>query len=67
MISSVLASAIESIFFYIPTANGIDDIQASADDKAQAYYDLSGRRVENPANGIYVVKTAKGTKKVVIK
>ena len=61
------ALAIESIFFYIPTANGIDDIQASADDKAQAYYDLSGRRVENPANGIYVVKTAKGTKKVVIK
>lgn len=61
------ALAIESIFFYIPETNAINDIQASAGNDVQTYYDLSGRRVENPANGIYVVKTAKGTKKVVIK
>lgn len=61
------ALAIESIFFYIPETNGIEDIEASAGNNQQAYYDLSGRRVENPSNGIYVVKTAKGAKKVVIK
>lgn len=62
------ALSIDHVFFYIPETNGINDIQASgSNDKVQAVYDLSGRRVETPSNGVYIIKTAKGTKKVVLK
>lgn len=61
------ALAIESIFFYIPETTAINDIQAADAADVNAVYDLSGRRVENPSNGVYIVKTAKGVKKVVMK
>lgn len=61
------ALAIESIFFYIPDGEtAISDIQAGSNDM-QAVYDLSGRRVDNPGKGLYIVKTAKGSKKVILK
>lgn len=64
------ALGFDSFFFYKKdTSNGINDIQTSENinNDIQAVYDLSGRRVENPSNGVYVVKTAKGTKKVILK
>jgi len=61
------ALAIESIFFYVPEVSAINDIMSAGDDKVQAVYDLSGRRVETPSNGVYIVKTAKGAKKVILK
>lgn len=61
------ALAIESIFFYVPDATGIENVKAECNDTVEAVYDLAGRRVEHPSKGMYVVKTAKGTKKVVLK
>ena len=64
------ALGFDSFFFYKKdTSNGINDIQTSENinNDIQAVFDLSGRRVENPSNGVYVVKTAKGTKKVILK
>lgn len=61
------ALSIDHVFFYIPTETAISDIQAEDNDDVQAVYDLSGRRVETPSNGVYVVKTAKGVKKVIMK
>ncbi len=43
--------------------NGIDAVVAEGAEANGAIYDLSGRRVENPAKGIYIV----GGKKVVVK
>lgn len=31
------------------------------------YYDLQGRPVQQPKRGIYIIKTSKGTKKVLVK
>lgn len=39
---------------------GVDDIAVDTDDAAPVYYNLQGVRVENPSNGLYIVK--KGTK-----
>ena len=42
---------------------GIDDMEAEGERVKDVYYDLSGRAVENPTNGVYIVNG----KKVVIK
>ena len=42
---------------------GIDAIEAGAADKAATWYDLSGRRVDNPTKGVYIVNG----KKVIVK
>lgn len=64
------AMTVDAVFFYIPEngGTGINDITTANDDsKIEAVYDLSGRRAEMNRPGIYVVKTAKGTKKVAVK
>ena len=42
---------------------GIEDIKAENELVEGVYYDLNGRAVENPANGIYIING----KKVIIK
>lgn len=61
------ALAIESIFFYVPNTTAISDVMANDGNDIQTVYDLSGRRIDNPATGVYIVKTAKGTKKIIMK
>lgn len=47
--------------------SGIDSLEASADDMtAPVYYDLNGRKVSNPSNGIFIVKKNGKTSKVVL-
>ena len=50
------------IYLYKGTATGINNVNAAAQ-SANVYYDLQGRRVANPANGLYIVNG----KKVVVK
>lgn len=63
------ALSIDHVFFYVPTGEtGISDISAGNENATvEAVYDLSGRRAEMNRPGIYVVKTAGGTKKVAVK
>lgn len=61
------AISIDHVFFYIPETNAIAGVETSDDNTVQAVYDISGRRAEMNRPGIYIVKTAKGTKKVVKK
>jgi len=55
-------SAVQGLLFGDGNVTGIEAVETGNDDKA-AYYDLSGRRVEHPATGIYV----RGGKKVFVK
>ena len=42
---------------------GIEDVKAESGEENGIYYDLNGRAVENPANGIYLIDG----KKVLVK
>ena len=58
------AQAVQKLSFsFGQGTTGIDAIEAGAADKAATWYDLSGRRVENPTKGIYIVNG----KKVIVK
>ncbi len=53
------------ITFTASVATGIDGVAAGADAPAE-YYNLQGVRVENPAQGLYiVVRNGKATKEYV--
>ena len=54
-----------NLFFYIMEMDftGIDDVKAESGEENSIYYDLNGRAVENPANGIYILNG----KKVLVK
>ena len=54
-----------NLFFYIVEMDftGIDDVKAESGEENGIYYDLNGRAVENPANGIYILNG----KKVLVK
>lgn len=57
------APAKELIFnFDDATTNGISNVKTTAEPRTDVIYDLQGRRVKNPVNGIYIVNG----KKVVI-
>ena len=43
-------------YVYDPSGTGIDGIQADKAVKAE-YYDITGKRIENPANGLFIKKT----------
>ncbi len=58
------ALSIDHVFFYVPAESGVEEIIAAEEDPAAIVYDLYGRRVDNPSNGIFIVKTANGTHKV---
>ena len=53
-------------FTRINLSTGIDTVNAE-EYKVYGYFDLQGRPVEHPKKGIYVIKTSKGNKKVVVK
>ena len=54
-----------NLFLYIVEMDftGIDDVKAESVEDNGIYYDLNGRAVENPANGIYIING----KKVLVK
>ena len=56
------AAPVQGLLFGDGNVTGIEAVETGNDDNA-AYYDLSGRRVEHPATGIYV----RGGKKVFVK
>ena len=61
--TSGFAPAKELIFnFEDATTNGIGTVEQTAEPRTDVIYDLQGRRVKNPVNGIYIVNG----KKVVI-
>ena len=61
--TSGFAPAKELIFnFDDATTNGISTVEQTAEPRTDVIYDLQGRRVKNPVNGIYIVNG----KKVVI-
>lgn len=47
--------------------DSIDEVEVNGDKVPVAYYDLTGRRISNPENGIYIVKMSDGStvKKVI--
>lgn len=58
------AQAVQKLAFsFGQGTTGIGAIEAGAADKAATWYDLSGRRVENPTKGVYIVNG----KKVIVK
>ncbi|MBR1687473.1 MAG: hypothetical protein IJ710_02950 [Prevotella sp.] len=62
------AAGIDAFFFYKKDTSGINGtVSDTADDEVQAVYDLTGRRTEMNRPGVYIVKTAKGVKKVTLK
>lgn len=64
------ALSLDHVFFYIPDGSsaGISEITSYGNNgNIEAVYDLSGRRTGMDRPGIYVVKTAGGTKKVAVK
>lgn len=55
---------LDAFFFYKPAeASGISEM--AAEGQVQQVYDLSGRRAEMNRPGVYIVKTANGSRKVV--
>lgn len=59
------ALSLDHVFFYIPDPTGVNGVNANVEETVEGYYDLMGRRIENPDKGIYIVKTNLGTHKVV--
>ena len=58
------AQAVQKLAFsFGQGTTGIDAVEADSADKAATWYDLSGRRVDNPTKGIYIVNG----KKVIVK
>ena len=57
------------IVWYAPAATGISNVLTPSGEtvKSEAYYDLSGRLVARPTNGVFIKKSvlADGTKKVI--
>ncbi len=61
------ALSLDHVFFYVPQTNSVANIAAEEQEVVEGAYDLMGRRVENPANGLYIVRTNLGSRKVYIK
>ena len=58
--TSGFAPAKELIFnFEDATTNGISSVEQTAEPRTDVIYDLQGRRVKNPVNGIYIVNGRK--------
>ena len=48
----------------INNAGSVDGIEIDEDDTEAVYYNLQGIRIDNPGNGLYIRRTAKGSKMV---
>ena len=44
----------------------VEDVMGDGNDAPIEYYDLSGRRVEQPTHGIYIMKQGESVRKVVV-
>lgn len=56
----------KSMEMYFSVETGVEGIEAEAD-AAPVYYNLQGMKVENPANGIFIVKKGNTTSKTIIR
>jgi hypothetical protein len=57
----------DGIFFYQKNTTGIDNVN-SEESQSKSIYDISGRQVKSMKTpGMYVIKSAQGTKKVLVK
>ncbi len=56
-----------SLKVVLPEAAGLGQITVGADAGAAVYFDLQGRKVENPSCGIFIKKTQAGAERVIIK
>ena len=66
-VSCTLGSESTSVVFYLDKKSaGVNDIAVDANAPAE-YFDLQGRRVANPENGIYIVRQGSKVTKQVIK
>ncbi|MDE6206265.1 MAG: hypothetical protein K2M55_00470 [Muribaculaceae bacterium] len=61
------ALSLDHVFFYVPEGNGVDEISDNAPEVVLGIYDITGRRVEKATNGLYIIKTNNGARKVLIK
>ncbi len=67
--STTLDSWIYLYFYFgeVSSTTNVNEIATAENDAPVEYYNLSGLRVENPANGLYIRKQGSEVKKVVIK
>ena len=62
------ALSLDHIFLYVPVAGAsVDRLEADGADTEVVYYDLMGRKVQNPTSGLYIAKSSAGARKVLIK
>lgn len=61
------ALSIDHVFFYVPDDAGVDGVAVDGDEEVLAVYDLMGRPVDNSVNGLYIVKTNHGVKKMIMR
>lgn len=60
------ALSLDHVFFYVPTPGAVDNISIDTEEHVEVIYDMTGRLVENPVSGLYIVKTNLGARKVYI-
>lgn len=60
------ALSLDHVFFYVPDSASVEELDG-VEAGEEVYYDLTGMRVNNPENGLYIVKSAKGTRKVMLR
>lgn len=54
--------------FSVPQGSGVEGVAAVAEEVPAVYYNLQGVQVNNPANGLYIVKRGdKATKELIVK
>lgn len=62
------ALSIDHFFFYVPTGDsGVEDITVEGNEEILGIYNLAGQPVENPGSGLYIVRTNRGSHKMLIK
>ncbi|MDE6394006.1 MAG: hypothetical protein K2K77_01580 [Duncaniella sp.] len=61
------SEAFLEFYFAGPEQSGIFDVAADDENAPVEFYNLSGQRVENPANGIFIRKQGSKVQKVVIR
>ncbi len=68
MFTRDLGRSVSVLFFYVPTGDsGVEDIAVEGNEEIIGIYNLAGHPVENPGSGLYIVKTNRGSHKMLIK
>ena len=58
---------INAIEVYTEEGSGVDSIGVDSENAAPIYYNLQGVRVDNPANGLYIMKQGTKASKVIVR